>query len=116
MVLLFLLLLAAQRKKRTCASTRRRTGKNRIHQSLNLDPLCHIPATTRSIQPYLSHSFFDSSSLKMVNVTYSPEGNPIYTLPDGTAALYNTGDVAWIIVATALVFIMVRARSPVCGV
>ncbi len=37
----------------------------------------------------------------MVNVTYSPEGNPIYTQPDGTEALYNLGDMSWIIVSTA---------------
>jgi hypothetical protein len=37
----------------------------------------------------------------MVNVTFSPEGNPLYTQPDGTATLFNLGDSAWIITATA---------------
>jgi Amt family ammonium transporter len=42
----------------------------------------------------------------MVNVTFSPEGNPIYTT-DGVATLYNLGDMAWIIVATSLVWLMI---------
>ncbi len=47
------------------------------------------------------HSHLISPIHNMVNVTFSPEGNPIYTQPDGTEVLYNLGDMAWIIVATA---------------
>ncbi|KDN41602.1 putative high affinity ammonium transporter [Tilletiaria anomala UBC 951] len=42
----------------------------------------------------------------MVNSTLTPEHN-IATTIDGTEYIYNLGDIAWIIVATALVMIMI---------
>ncbi|KAG7528300.1 hypothetical protein FFLO_06263 [Filobasidium floriforme] len=44
----------------------------------------------------------------MVNVTYSEvSGDPTYYMADGTPALYNLGDMAWMLTSTALVFIMI---------
>lgn len=46
----------------------------------------------------------------MVNVTYTPDGDIItYYLVDGkeTELIYNLGNMAWIIAATCLVFIMI---------
>ena len=46
----------------------------------------------------------------MVNVTSTPDGDIItYYMVDGqeTELIYNLGNMAWIIVATALVFIMI---------
>ncbi|KAH8825080.1 ammonium transporter [Flagelloscypha sp. PMI_526] len=44
----------------------------------------------------------------MVNVTYTEgSGDFVATAPDGTETLYNLGDMAWVIAATALVFIMI---------
>lgn len=46
----------------------------------------------------------------MVNVTYTPSGDAItYYDVDGTETelIYNLGNVSWMIVATALVFIMI---------
>ena len=45
-----------------------------------------------------------------INATYTPEGNLITTANVAgvpTQELYNLGNIAWIIVATALVFIMI---------
>jgi len=44
----------------------------------------------------------------MVNVTYSEvSGDPTYHFGDGTSALYNLGDMAWMLTSTALVFLMI---------
>lgn len=43
----------------------------------------------------------------MVNVTYDASGSLVATTEDGTANVYNLGDMAWIISATALVWIMI---------
>ncbi|KAG8979939.1 hypothetical protein FRC05_007382 [Tulasnella sp. 425] len=45
---------------------------------------------------------------KVLNTTYDAAGNNIQsTLADGTVVVYNLGDMAWIIAATALVWIMI---------
>lgn len=49
----------------------------------------------------------------MVNSTLSPEGN-IATFYDGEEVLYNLGDMAWIIVATGLVMIMIPGEYISC--
>ncbi|RSH92312.1 hypothetical protein EHS25_008727 [Saitozyma podzolica] len=44
----------------------------------------------------------------MVNVTYTPTSSDlVYYEDDGTEVIYNLGDMAWIIAATALVWIMI---------
>lgn len=43
----------------------------------------------------------------MVNVTYTPDNNMVVTDESGVATTYNLGDTAWIIVATALVWLMI---------
>ncbi|BGP17524.1 hypothetical protein JCM10213_008257 [Rhodosporidiobolus nylandii] len=43
----------------------------------------------------------------MVNVATSPEGNLMTYLEDGTAVIYNGGDVAWVVTGTALVTMFV---------
>jgi hypothetical protein len=58
----------------------------------------------RSFAVFLTHLLatrIDATQVTMVNVSFSPEGNPIYTQADGTEALYNLGDMAWVITATA---------------
>jgi len=42
----------------------------------------------------------------MPNVTYTDSGDMVATLADGTTALYNNGDLAFIMISTALVMIM----------
>ena len=46
-----------------------------------------------------SHAFLTS--------TYSTGQDIIANEPDGTTVIYNPGDIAWIIAATALVWIMI---------
>ncbi|KAH9918710.1 ammonium transporter [Epithele typhae] len=43
----------------------------------------------------------------MVNITYDDSGSTIATLPDGTTALYDAGDIAWVLASTALVWLMI---------
>lgn len=44
----------------------------------------------------------------MVNVTFSEiSGDPTYWQSDGTGALYNLGDMAWMMTSTAFVFLMI---------
>ena len=43
----------------------------------------------------------------MVNVTYTPDNDMVVTDESGVATTYNLGDTAWIIVATALVWLMI---------
>ena len=43
----------------------------------------------------------------MVNVTYTPDNDMVVTDDSGDATTYNLGDTAWIIVATALVWLMI---------
>ena len=43
----------------------------------------------------------------MVNVTYTPDNDMVVTDDSGVATTYNLGDTAWIIVATALVWLMI---------
>ncbi|KIY67790.1 ammonium transporter [Cylindrobasidium torrendii FP15055 ss-10] len=43
----------------------------------------------------------------MVNVTYDASGSLVATSEDGTVSVYSTGDIAWVLTCTALVFIMI---------
>ncbi|TFY80971.1 hypothetical protein EWM64_g3045 [Hericium alpestre] len=43
----------------------------------------------------------------IVNITYDASGEMIYTDTEGNTFLYNLGDIAWMIAATALVWIMI---------
>ncbi|KAA1473590.1 ammonium transporter [Dentipellis sp. KUC8613] len=43
----------------------------------------------------------------MVNVTYDASGDMLYTDDEGVVTVYNLGDLAWMIAATALVWIMI---------
>ena len=59
----------------------------------------------RSVPPL--HSFYPSPGLPtMVNANLTAEHN-LMTTVDGVEYIYNLGDIAWMIVATALVMIMI---------
>ena len=53
----------------------------------------------------------------MVNVTFDDAGNFYNNAPDveGNYSVYNLGDIAWVLTAAALVWIMIpgTSRSPI---
>lgn len=54
------------------------------------------------------------SVINSYNISTTPENNVLVNI-GGEETVYNNGDMAWILVASALVFIMVVSSSRLCG-
>jgi hypothetical protein len=70
---------------------RQRHHHNRTHLAVPTQ----TPSQHSTTQP---RQTFEKNREKMVNVTYSEvSGDPTYYMADGTPALYNLGDMAWML-------------------